>query len=99
MVDGEKCRKCIYYGGQTESCDYSLIMKKSRTGGIKTDTCDKFVEGKRVDETHKYMDMVVAYTFRTSDISDEKWKERKATGDYLNYMNDDKARRTRRNRS
>lgn len=48
---GEKCKKCKYYGAQTESCDYVLIEKKRRTvtDGKKIDPkyCDKFIEGKR----------------------------------------------------
>ena len=48
---GKACRECRFYGFQTQSCDYALIMKRSRTitNGVQINSeyCDKYEKGQR----------------------------------------------------
>lgn len=67
---GEICKKCIYYGGQTETCDYRLMTNKSRlvTDGKRIDPqyCDKYVAGKRefdAKKSHEYYTLDVYHKF------------------------------------
>ena len=59
---GEKCRNCIYYGYQTQTCDYMLIKKKSRWICMDADPfkfCDKFVCGKREYDGHEWKERYI----------------------------------------
>lgn len=48
---GALCKKCKFYSGRTQTCDYCNIMHQSRlyTNGVRLDPkfCNKFVMGKR----------------------------------------------------
>ena len=64
MVEvGENCKKCKYYGSQTNSCDYILITRRSMmfTDGKRIDPkyCDKFVNEKREYDGHLWKERYI----------------------------------------